>query len=69
MAKKLNLTPNPGSKKAVEQGCTCPEMDNHYGQGVGYDGESGIPLFWINEGCPLHDTGKAPDVVREMPTA
>ena len=42
--------PNPGSKAAIEQGCTCPVMDNHYGEG--YMGMEGI--FIYSGGCKLH---------------
>lgn len=41
--------PNPGSAKALEAGCTCPVMDNHYGKGVGAP-----PEFWISGDCPVH---------------
>jgi len=41
--------PNPGSKEAQDKGCTCPILDNHYGQGVGDP-----PQFWMNGDCPLH---------------
>ena len=44
--------PNPGSEKAVEQGCVCPVMDNHYGEGSVRGG------FWINDNCLLHGTYK-----------
>lgn len=45
------IVPSPGSDAAVEQGCTCPVMDNHYGKGVPYiDG----PVYWINAHCVLH---------------
>jgi hypothetical protein len=45
--------PNPGSEKALELGCTCPVIDNHYGKGVPFnDG----PQFWINGDCPIHGT-------------
>jgi hypothetical protein len=42
---------DPGSTDAVAEGCTCPVMDNRYGEGV-----PGYPegTFWINEGCPIH---------------
>lgn len=43
---------NPGSKEAQDQGCTCPILDNHYGQGVP-DG-NGKVNFWMNGDCPLH---------------
>lgn len=54
---------NPGSDEAIEKGCRCPVMDNGHGRGCGmFDEKTGDPLFWINEGCPLHDwTNKPPD--------
>ena len=46
--------PNPGSDEAIEQGCTCPVMDNGHGRGAyGMAGQ-----FWITDGCPLHDLRK-----------
>ena len=45
--------PNPGSQEAIDAGCRCPVMDNHYGAGA-YNDEKGEPLFWINEDCPIH---------------
>lgn len=50
-------TPNPGSDAAVEQGCTCPVMDN--GHGLGAYGVMG--QFWINANCPLHGPRKDTD--------
>ena len=50
MKYKVTL-PNPGSDKAIKEGCRCPVMDNRYGLGA-YDGKEGT--FWINEDCPLH---------------
>jgi len=44
--------PNPGSDEAVEQGCTCPVSDNHYGKGFPY-GETS-QAFYISTNCPLH---------------
>ena len=44
---------NPGSKEAQDAGCTCPILDNEYGEGVDYEDKK---VFWITEGCPLHDT-------------
>lgn len=42
--------PTPGSPAAVEQGCTCPRMDNANGWGAwGMKG-----AYWITEDCPLH---------------
>ena len=39
----------PGSVEAVDIGCTCPVLDNHYGKGFGDP-----PLFWISGDCPIH---------------
>ena len=47
------MTPNPGSGAAIKQGCTCPQMDNNWGAGIGKD-EKGVTLFWYNSECPLH---------------
>lgn len=44
--------PNPGSEKAVKQGCTCAVIDNHYGKGFPWGDTK--QAFWITEGCPLH---------------
>lgn len=40
--------PNPGSEEAIKQGCICPVIDNHYGEGLP-NGD-----FWYTEGCPVH---------------
>lgn len=45
--------PNPGSDAAIDQGCTCPVVDNGHGRGARED-EHGKPLFWIAADCPLH---------------
>lgn len=42
----------PGSKEAVEQGCTCPVMENRNGQGVYRLGR--YIVFWHKDGCPVH---------------
>ena len=47
-------SPKPGSKEAVEQGCTCPVRDNRNGKGV-FGARDGVD-FWINENCQLHNT-------------
>lgn len=44
--------PAPGSKEAVDNGCTCAIMDNCYGKGIGGDGARWG--WWITQGCPLH---------------
>lgn len=46
-------TPNPGSRAAIELGCTCPMMDNHYGRG--YHGIAGEFVYTF--GCPIHCPG------------
>jgi hypothetical protein len=43
--------PNPGSKEAIELGCTCPVMDNCNGKGFKLKGET---CFWYTGGCPVH---------------
>lgn len=44
--------PNPGSRRAVDAGCTCAVIDNGYGRGYGGDGEK---FGWaITVDCPLH---------------
>lgn len=44
------IRPNPGSKTAIEAGCTCPVMDNEYG--AGYMGMEGVYVY--SAGCKLH---------------
>jgi len=48
----LAAVPNPGSLEAVAKGCTCPVIDNHYGEGAWGRGTEGI--FWYTSGCPVH---------------
>lgn len=45
-------TPNPGSPEAIDAGCTCPEIDNHYGEGIPC-GEGVAFIYTL--GCPVHD--------------
>ena len=45
--------PNPGSIEALSQGCTCPIIDNHYGEGIILDEKVS---HWIIKGCPLHNS-------------
>lgn len=57
MAEKIDREiPNPGSPEALGLGCTCPVLDNGHGRGVlgSCCPNSGDPLFWIDEACPLH---------------
>ena len=52
------MTPPPGSLEATKQGCTCPVFDNCKGRGCGLtDKDTGNPLYYINEKCPLHAVG------------
>ena len=51
----MTTTPNPGSDAAIDQGCTCPVVDNHHGNGAWWPG---APVFWITHGCPLHSKRK-----------
>jgi len=51
--------PNPGSRRAVEQGCMCPVLDNNRGDGFPYPRDDGrdpgeFPSFYISDRCPLH---------------
>lgn len=48
----MNEIPNPGSEAAGEAGCTCPVIDNHYGNGR--PGPNGRRVFIYVEGCPVH---------------
>lgn len=43
----------PGSDLAVENGCTCPVIDNARGAGAG-TGTDGQPMFWYSADCKLH---------------
>ena len=52
MADARNETgkPNPGSRDALKQGCTCAVIDNNHGKFSPFlNGE-----WWITEGCPVH---------------
>jgi hypothetical protein len=44
--------PKPGSSLAIEQGCTCPVLDNGHGWGAWAEG-----LFWYSSDCPVHPSG------------
>jgi len=45
---------NPGSKEAIEAGCTCPVLDNGHGLGSGQLDKDGNPAFWYNSDCKIH---------------
>jgi hypothetical protein len=46
--------PNPGSREAVEAGCTCPVLDNCHGAG-----HLGGPDHIVVMSCPLHGAEEA----------
>ena len=58
--KEETKKPSPGSNEAVDLGCTCPVLDNHYGRG-----ENG--QFWITFGCPIHHPSKSVTAVPDVP--
>ena len=39
--------PNPGSEEALKLGCTCPVIDNEYGEGM-------AGMFYVSGDCNLH---------------
>lgn len=45
--------PTPGSKEAIDKGCKCPVIDNHYGKGIVMNG-SDEPNFWVSGDCKTH---------------
>ena len=45
--------PNPGTQDAIDMGCTCPVIDNHYGKGTPLDDDGGV-AFWYVQECPIH---------------
>lgn len=45
---------NPGSDEAIENGCTCPVLDNAHGKRCGWPTVDGGPAFWVTQDCPLH---------------
>ncbi len=57
MTETTNAVPDPGSNEAVSRGCTCPILDNAHGEGwlVG----SGEIVYFISQGCPIHDPDRA----------
>lgn len=52
----------PGDPQAVEDGCTCPVMDNANGNGCGYVDAEGWPLYVFDLECPLHGGDKAEEM-------
>ena len=54
---------NPGSNAAIQAGCTCARVDNHYGMGFIVNGER---CFIKSGDCPLHGE---PSQRRDRPDA
>lgn len=56
MIKKEVVEPKPGSREAVDLGCTCPVIDNHHGTGMTMLDKDGgrSTAFWISADCPVH---------------
>lgn len=63
-----DVKPTPGSPLAVDMGCLCPIYDNCYGEGCGAD-KNGVPLFWMNDACPIHGSLLSGDFDLERGTA
>jgi len=57
MTETTNAVPNPGSNEAVSRGCTCPILDNAHGEG--WPIRSGETVYFISQGCPIHDPDRA----------
>lgn len=58
-----NNLPNPGSKEAINQGCTCPVIDNCYGKGIGQNGEK---FGWyMSADCSIHGNKLTNDSKKE----
>ena len=47
--------PLPGTEKAQDQGCTCPVIDNHYGDGRPVGDER---HYVIAADCSLHGSNQ-----------
>lgn len=51
--------PNPGSREAIKRGCTCPVLDNWYGEGARVEGKT-EQHFYIARDCPIHTVADSP---------
>lgn len=53
------MKPPPGSAQALQQGCRCPVIDNHYGRGAygGVRDENGDVVYVLSMSCPVHSEG------------
>ena len=59
----MTIKLTPGSAQALDQGCTCPVLDN--GHGAGWCGNTG--LYVISMDCPLHRPRPRPRVDPDKP--
>ncbi len=50
----MSETTNPGSPEAKRLGCTCPVLDNAYGEGAVVDGQINKEAFYIDPDCSIH---------------
>lgn len=50
------MTPNPGSREAMDTGCRCAVLDNNHGKYPPFPPCDDLPDggWWITQGCPLH---------------
>jgi hypothetical protein len=46
----------PGTQEAIDAGCTCPVIDNHYGKGI--PEPDGTVHYWYSSSCPTHGEQK-----------
>lgn len=53
---------SPGSREAIERGCSCDPVENLHGEGR--PGPSGFRLFVPDDQCPLHGLGAEFDTGR-----
>lgn len=68
MSPTNSLPPPPGSDEAMEKGCLCPVIDNGHGAGY-YTMDNGVPLYVINEACPLHGRRNTQDTSQNAHSA
>jgi hypothetical protein len=54
----------PGSYRAGVHGCTCPVLDNHYGDGA-YINQDGDKMYYISADCELHICPAVDDAEQE----
>ena len=50
----MNDKLKPGSKEAIDAGCTCPVLHNRHGKGYAED-KDGKALYIFGEDCKIHN--------------